>query len=280
MRPCWGQLQGHKAAQGEDLFTIARRYKLALEHLAFANGFPITTLDVAPGTELIVPTWRVLPARPPRDGVVVNLPERGFYLFRGGQCAGFYPISIGDELKDAGRFFTRPGEFRILEKVKDPVWYPPAWAGDTRPVPAGPQNPLGDRWIGLTLPRTGIHGTNDPLNIGNSVTHGCMRMYPELVREVYDKVEVGWPVRIEYETAKLGRTAQGALVAVTFPDVYGLSDPVKSMRRWLRQAHAEGSVGRANFDSVAELAMGFPVEVAARSTVAQEVARRLKWESP
>lgn len=276
MRPCVGQLRSHTAAAGEDLLAIARRYKLALEHLAFANGFPTTTLDVAEGTPLIIPTWRVLPAHPPANGIVVNLPERGFYLFRQGRFHGFYAISIGDELKDGGRFYTRPGGFSIIEKIKDPVWYPPAWAASQTPVPAGPSNPLGDRWIGLSLPRTGIHGTNDPLNIGNSVTHGCMRMYPELVREVYDLVEVGWPVRIEYETAKLGRTSGGALVSVTFPDVYGRSSPVKSLRALLRQAGAEKQVGRGNFDSVAELAVGFPVGVSERCTVAEEVARRLK----
>lgn len=275
-RGCVGQLKTHVAVEGEDLLSISRRFRLAIDHVAFANGFPVTTLRVRPGTRLIIPTWRILPANPPVNGIVVNLPERGFYLFQGGKFRNFYPISIGDEAAEGGRFSTRTGQFTIIEKIKNPTWYPPSWARDRTPVGPGPKNPLGERWIGLSLPRTGIHGTNDPLNVGNSLTHGCMRMYPELLTEVYDAVSVGWPVRIEYETAKVGKTLDGQIVAVTFPDVYRRQDPVKTLRQTLARLGV-GPPGRRNFDDVAALALGFPVEVARKEPVEQEVARRLGW---
>jgi lipoprotein-anchoring transpeptidase ErfK/SrfK len=275
--PMVGSLTPYETRPGENLFQIAYDHRLSVDLLAFANGFPVTTTRVAPGTRLILPTWRILPVDPPANGIVVNLPERGLYLFRGGKYSGFYPISIGDEVKDKGRFSTGGGNYTIIEKVKNPVWTPPDWAKDRRPVGAGPKNPLGDRWIGLSMPRTGIHGTNEPLNIGNSVTHGCMRTYPKLIKELFDLVEVGWPVRIEYETAKVGRDANGNVYVASFPDVYGRKNPVKRMHQLLAEDHLEGQIGRSNFDSVIDIHLGFPVALKATDPVFEEVSHRFNW---
>lgn len=279
IRPCVSELQTHVTAKNEDLFQIAQKYRLSVDQLAYANGFPITTIKVEEGTKLIIPTWRILPNNPPANGVVINLPERTIYLFRGGKFDRIYPISIGDEEAQKGRFATPDGNYKIIEKIKDPTWFPPSWAKDPKPVGPGPNNPLGDRWVGLSLPRTGIHGTNEPLNIGNSVTHGCMRTYPHLVREIFDLVEVGWPAVIEYETSKIGRTPSGELVFVTFPDVYKRSPTVPSLMKKLAAAHLTGKIKRKNFTSIAELNLGFPVSITASETVSEEVSHRLHWTS-
>ncbi|MBT9585598.1 L,D-transpeptidase [bacterium] len=271
-RPMVGQLVCHQANPGEDLVQIASRYRLTVDHLAYANGFPITTLSVEPGTRVWVPGCRILPANPPHNGVVINLPERLLFLFRRGRFDGYYPLSIGDEVAEGGRFQTPTGHFRIIEKLKSPTWYPPAWAKDRTPVPPGPNNPLGEYWVGLSLPRTGVHGTNDPLNVGNSVTHGCMRMYPHLLKEFYDKVGVGFEARIEYETSKLGRDAQGRIYLVTFPDVYGKSDPLKRTQALLLQARLRPV--RRNFSDVMGLLLGIPVEVRGHNSVEQEFCQR------
>jgi L,D-transpeptidase ErfK/SrfK len=219
----------HTVASGESIFTIARKYNLAVDHLAFANGFPPTAVEIDPGVTLIIPKQRILPANPPRDGLVLNLPERGLYFFRNGNFDRFVPVSIGDE----NGFPTPTGQFHIIERIPNPTWYPPAWAKEKGPVGPGPDNPLGKHWIGLSLPRTGIHGTNQPLNVGNSVTHGCIRAYPEAVAQLFAEVKVGWPVRIEYETVKLGRDPEGRLKVVTFPDVYGKQNPLQAVRNRL-----------------------------------------------
>ena len=277
VRPCVGELRSHIASASEDLFDIAKKYNIAVDHLAYANGFPITTLKVKAGTRLIIPTWRILPDHPPANGIVINLPERGVYIFRGGHFTRFFPISIGDEEAQKGRFATPTGNYKVIEKIKDPTWYPPPWATEKKPVGPGPDNPLGDRWIGLSLPRTGIHGTNQPLNVGNSVTHGCLRTYPDILHEIYNEIEIGWPAIIEYETAKVGKTASGEIVFVTFPDVYRRSVPLVTLKKRLTELGLTGSVKRRNFDSIAELCLGFPVEIANPKTVLDEVSRRLHW---
>lgn len=271
-RPLVGELVCHTAAEGEDVPSIALRYRLAVDHLAFANGFPITVLHTEPGTPVFVPSWRILPAHPPRDGLVVNLPERILYLFRHGKYVRYYPVSIGDEAAEKGRFRTPTGEFRIIEKVENPTWYPPAWAKDRTPVGPGPNNPLGERWIGLSLTRTGIHGTNDPLNVGNSVTHGCMRTHPELLRELYRDVAVGFEARIEYETAKLGRDAAGNVYVANFPDVYARSPSVAAAQKLLKKAGLKPR--RPNFEEILKLQLGIPIRVAGTGSVYSEWCRQ------
>lgn len=271
-RPMVGKLICHTAAEGEDLGQIALRYRLTIDHLAAANGFPFTTLQVAPGSRVWIPSRRILPANPPKNGVVVNLPERMLYLFRNGRFDAFYPLSIGDESASGGRFQTPTGTYRILEKVPSPTWYPPAWAENRTPVGPGPNNPLGAYWVGLTLPRTGIHGTNDPLNVGNSVTHGCMRMYPSLLLEFYRKVQVGWEARIEYETAKLGRDGSGRVFLATFPDVYRKRPSLASAQGLLRQARVKPL--RDNFQDIEQLELGVPVDVRGRGALVSEWAQQ------
>ena len=219
----------HTVKKGESMFTIAQRYGLAVDHLAFANGYSPVTVDIDPGQQIVVPGQRILPANPPTNGIVLNLPERGVYFFRGGQFDRFVPVSIGDEKG----FQTPTGSYHIIERIKNPTWYPPSWAKEKGPVGPGPNNPLGKHWIGLSLTRTGIHGTNQPLNVGNSVTHGCIRAYPEAVAKLYEDVRVSWPVRIEYETVKIGRDSRGHLKVVTFPDVYQKQSPQKMVEKKL-----------------------------------------------
>lgn len=251
----------HTVKPGETLFSIARQYGLAVDHLAYANGFPPTAVAIDPAVVLIIPKERILPANPPRDGLVLNLPERGLYLFRQGRFDRFVPVSIGSE----DGFATPTGNFHIIERITNPTWYPPAWAKDRRPVPPGPNNPLGQHWIGLSLPRTGIHGTNQPLNIGNSVTHGCIRAYPQAVQALYNDVKIGWPVRIEYETVKIGRDAQGRLKVVTFADVYKKQSPGVAVKKRLGSAIAH------ELAPLVGLNLGVPLLVTRRSSLLEEV---------
>lgn len=251
----------HTVKSGESIFTIAQKYGLAVDHVAFANGFPSVAVDIEPGVTLIIPKQRVLPANPPRDGIVLNLPERGLYLFRNGQFDRFVAVSIGDEKG----FPTPTGQFHVIERIKDPTWYPPGWAKDRTPVGPGPNNPLGRHWIGLSLPRTGIHGTNQPLNVGNSVTHGCIRAYPETVAKLFNDVKVGWPVRIEYETVKLGRDPEGNLKVVTFPDVYKKQSPMQAVRNRLGPALA------AQLAPLVELELGTTMKVERQGALFKEV---------
>ena len=96
------------------------------------------------------------------------------------------------------RYPTPTGAFEIVTKQRNPWWYPPPsdWAQDADPVPPGPGNPLGTRWMGISAPYVGIHGTPDAASIGYSASHGCIRMSISDAEWLFQRVEVGTPVFI------------------------------------------------------------------------------------
>src|SRR5690606_30756487 len=189
----------------ENTFTaIAREYGLGNHALRSANPSVDHWLP-GEGTPIYLPTSSVLP-RAPREGIVINVPSLRLYYFgRGGQEAveasvATYPIGIGRE-----GWATPTGEATVTEKIVDPAWYPPASVrqdhaqrGDPLPavVPAGPDNPLGRHAMALSLPGYLIHGTNKPAGVGLRVSAGCIRLYPEHIEALFERVRRGTPVRI------------------------------------------------------------------------------------
>jgi lipoprotein-anchoring transpeptidase ErfK/SrfK len=94
---------------------------------------------------------------------------------------------------------TPIGSFDIVVMERDPWWYPPPdapWAKGASPIPPGPGNPLGTRWMGLSAPGVGIHGTPDPASLGYSASHGCIRMFIPSAEWLFDHVRIGTPVII------------------------------------------------------------------------------------
>jgi L,D-transpeptidase ErfK/SrfK len=93
---------------------------------------------------------------------------------------------------------TPAGRFQIVVKWENPWWYPPAspWAAGESPVPPGPGNPLGTRWMGLSAPGVGIHGTPLPQSIGYSESHGCIRMLIPQAEWLFSHVDIGTTVFI------------------------------------------------------------------------------------
>jgi lipoprotein-anchoring transpeptidase ErfK/SrfK len=96
------------------------------------------------------------------------------------------------------RYPTPTGAYEIVTMQRNPWWYPPPseWAEDADPVPPGPGNPLGTRWMGISAPYVGIHGTPDAASIGYSASHGCVRMRISEAEWLFQRVDVGTPVFI------------------------------------------------------------------------------------
>jgi lipoprotein-anchoring transpeptidase ErfK/SrfK len=93
---------------------------------------------------------------------------------------------------------TPLGRFSVVVKWRNPWWYPPnsPWAQGQKPVPPGPDNPLGTRWMGLSAPGVGIHGTPSDSSIGYSVSHGCIRMHIPEAEWLFTHIDVGTTVFI------------------------------------------------------------------------------------
>jgi hypothetical protein len=94
---------------------------------------------------------------------------------------------------------TPIGNFEIVNMQRNPWWIPPegsAWAQGEQPVPPGPGNPLGTRWMGISAPYVGIHGTPDAASVGYSASHGCIRMLIPEAEWLFNHVDLGTPVFI------------------------------------------------------------------------------------
>ena len=206
-----GELDLASTQRSDTLSDLARAYDQGYLELRHANPGVDPWL---PGdeTEIIIPSLYVLPEAP-REGIVVNVPEMRLYYYPKARAdmprqVTTHPVSIGRQ-----QWTTPHGVTSIVQKIKDPAWYPPAsireeHAAEGKPlpavVPAGPDNPLGAYKLRLGLPGYLIHGTNRPYGIGMRVTHGCMRMYPKDVEQIFESVAVGTQVRIVNQPYKVG----------------------------------------------------------------------------
>jgi hypothetical protein len=128
------------------------------------------------------------------QAIVIRRGENRLFLYNGRHFVRRFEVATG-----RSSYPTPLGHFEVVIKERDPWWYPPvgsAWAAGEKPVPPGPGNPLGTRWMGLSAPNVGIHGTPDAASIGYSASHGCIRMRISEAEWLFDHVEVSTQVFI------------------------------------------------------------------------------------
>lgn len=145
--------------------------------------------------------------------VVLNIPEYTLRLVEGKIVLKEYEVAVGTSIEQ-----TLVGKFAVFFKEKNPTWYPASGFVDKTPVPPGPDNPLGSRWIEYA-PAFGIHGTHKVWTVDYPVSGGCVRMYNPDVEELYELVEIGTPVTVVYETITLVEKKDGLYVKI-FSDIY------------------------------------------------------------
>ena len=127
------------------------------------------------------------------DVIVIRRGANRLQLYDGARLRRTFGVATGQS-----QYPTPLGRFEIVVKWRHPWWYPPSsdWAKDAKPIPPGPGNPLGTRWMGISSPAVGIHGTPDAASIGYSASHGCVRMLIPEVEWLFEQVEIGTPVYI------------------------------------------------------------------------------------
>jgi len=127
--------------------------------------------------------------------IVVDQSSLRLYFYYLGKLKFVFPVATG-----MPAYPTPNGLFHVVVMSKDPTWIPPdsPWAKGLEPIPAGPGNPLGTRWIGTSAPGVGIHGTPADWSIGTHASHGCIRMHIWQVEQLYEYVKVGMPVLIKW----------------------------------------------------------------------------------
>jgi lipoprotein-anchoring transpeptidase ErfK/SrfK len=125
--------------------------------------------------------------------IVIRRNSNRLLLYQGMKYRRFFAVATGQR-----QYPTPLGRFSIVVKWRNPWWYPPdsPWAQGQKPIPPGPDNPLGTRWMGLSAPGVGIHGTPSDASIGYSVSHGCIRMHISQAEWLFNHVDIGTTVFI------------------------------------------------------------------------------------
>jgi len=196
-----GGLYTLRLREGDTLPDAAREYGLGYNDIVLAN--PGVDPWVPPaGSRILLPLAHILPDVK-REGIVLNLANMRLFYFppqEAGSRVYTYPVGIGLE-----GWETPTGFARITNKKVNPSWFPPASIrkeqareGNPLPrvVPPGPDNPLGDYAMRLSIPGYLIHGTNKPYGVGMRVSHGCVRLYPEDIESLFGQISIGNSVRI------------------------------------------------------------------------------------
>jgi L,D-transpeptidase ErfK/SrfK len=199
-----GMAQTYIVAEDETLIELARIYDVGFNEMTAANP-SVDPWIPEKGTEIVAPTSWIIPEIL-SEGVIINLPEMRLYLFlliEEKQYVITYPIGIGQQ-----GMHTPLGIFTITGKVTKPVWKVPESIRKEEPelppfVRPGPDNPLGEYWLQISVKGYGIHGTNRPHGIGRRVSHGCIRLYPEDIDVLFKYLKPGAQVKIINEPIKV-----------------------------------------------------------------------------
>jgi L,D-transpeptidase ErfK/SrfK len=265
----------------ENTFSaIGREYNLGYEEMRSANPGVDQWLP-GEGTPIYLPTQSILPEAP-RRGIVVNVPAMRLYYFateKPAQAGGAevvkvssHPIGIGVE-----GWSTPFGEAKVTGKARDPVWYVPASIrkehaerGDPLPsvVPPGPDNPLGAHAMTLSLPGYLIHGTNKPAGVGMRSSHGCIRLYPEDIAALFERVSRGTEVRLVNQPVLAG-WRDGELYLEVHPPLAEeehdlLAEAEAALNRALARAGAAAAtvtIDRASLERIVREQRGIPLPV-------------------
>jgi len=176
--------------------TISRAHAGCRVHRVRFIRALIRTLIPLERSVIHVPMRRVRPAATRANFgpvIVIHRNSHRLYVYRGVKLVRALAVSTGRHSSP-----TPLGRFRIVTKARRPWWYPPAsaWANGAKPMPPGRGNPLGTRWMGLSAPEVGIHGTPDAASVGYSRSHGCVRMYRRQAEWLFRRVRIGTPVII------------------------------------------------------------------------------------
>jgi len=121
--------------------------------------------------------------------VVVSIPDRKLAVIADGNVIAKFSIAVG-----AAASPSPTGEFRITNRVTNPTYYHPGTV-----IPAGKDNPVGTRWLGLSQKGYGIHGTNVPRSIGRAASHGCIRLRNRDMERLFSMLRIGDVVQIRGE---------------------------------------------------------------------------------
>ncbi|MDQ2994442.1 MAG: L,D-transpeptidase family protein [Pseudomonadota bacterium] len=266
-----GKVQTIVTAKGDTFSKIAEKFDIGYYEMVQANPF-VNPDKPQPGTVVIVPSQYILPSVA-REGIIINLAEMRLYYYpKHKNEVWTFPVGIGRKGSQ-----TPLGDMSIIEHMDHPTWHSPesirverAKEGIIIPkvVPPGPENPLGEYAMRLSMRTYLIHGTNDNSGVGRRSSSGCIRMFPQDIEKLFHSVEDGDKVVVISEPYKLGRH-QGYVYLESYLALQENADRLSSLSNRINQyVQAQGGYAEAPKDlnsqiKVATGQQGMPQRISA-----------------
>jgi L,D-transpeptidase ErfK/SrfK len=222
-----------------------------------------TTLK--PGDLVKIDTSHIVPSEL-SHGLVINLPELLLYQFHMGAYQRRYALAVGKPT-----WPTPTGSYLILNKAENPTWTVPVSIQEemeetgrevVEKVPPGPNNPLGKYWIGTSADGVGLHATNRPWTVGHYVSHGCLRMLPAEIAQLFPQVEVGTLIKIIYQPVKMALTRQGRVFLEAHPNIYNQKiDYLDYVKKLAQSHHLESRLDWLKIQNILKIKEGIARDV-------------------
>ena len=249
---------------GDFLIAIGARFGMPPELLAKQNAIPYEAI-IHPGQRLRIDNSHIVPATLD-DGILINIPQRMLFHFSQGQLTAAYPVGLGKP-----SWPTPAGEFEIVSRVHNKTWVVPKSIQEEMQregkavmteVPPGPDNPLGAHWLGLSLWGYGIHGTLAPSSVYHFRSHGCIRLHPDDIAELFDRVAVGTTGLLIYQPVLLALTEDGRILLEVHRDIYNKGiDPALTVRAMAEANGLSPAIDWPRVDAVIAAQEGLAREV-------------------
>jgi len=283
-----GRLAIIRLEKGDTLPDIARHFSLGINTVSAANpGVDIWVPEA--GERILLPLSFILPDTR-RKGIVINLAAMRLFYFKGNGkllAVSTYPVGVGTTERS-----TPMGQMYVRRKKFRPTWYVPAsiaedhrQKGDPLPpkVPPGPLNPLGEYALYLSKSGYLVHGTNKPASIGLRATNGCIRLYPEDIKRLFENTPVKTPVNIVNQPYLIGQRDGVVYIEVHTP--FEESGTTALEKAFAKLRNIEKKSGLAlDWEKVTEIvteARGIPVPILEiRHGSAEDVAEPIQLKHP
>jgi L,D-transpeptidase ErfK/SrfK len=243
----------------ESLRMIGARLGVAWRAIARENGLdPGRPLE--PGRVLVINTRRIIP-KTLHDGILINIPDRTLYLFKGNRLQRAVPVAVGMPAnQDYGEWRTPTGRFRVLAKMKNPTWHvPPSIQSEMKRngekvltvVPPNKGNPLGKYALKTSLSGILIHSTTNPESIYNFASHGCIRVHPGKMEEIFPEIPLHARGEIVYQPVKLAFLDDGRVFIEVHGDIYNRYKKLDDVAKGLITRN--GAEQRVDWEKVRDL---------------------------
>ena len=269
----------YRTKHGDYAARIASRFAVPDKILVASNKLSANQV-LRGGEKIQINNLHIVP---PADGesVLINLPQRMLFQFDDDELDRAYAVGLGKP-----DWPTPSGRFSIVNRQENKPWIVPKSIQEemaregkavVTEVPPGPKNPLGKHWLGLSLPGIGIHGTIAPVSVFRYRSHGCIRMHPDDISELFGKVSVGMEGRIIYATVLLAQVPDGRIFLEVHHDIYKKgADPFKIARQLAKSNGVDQQIDWKRADAAIRRKDGVAVDVT-RDAGADATLRNEVW---